>query len=196
MRLCRAALPKFGWTNESAICIFHPSQPRQCRIRGKPWARRLEWPGRCFLEVHGSWVRWSLPRPRSVIPSHFCRVVLPLDSFQSHIVAIWGHSLWNLILTPQSTASLRMLRCFPWRSCKFIQPCPSLKHHESESRSVVSDSLWPHGLYSLWNSPGQNTGVEQPFPSPGDLPNPGLPHCRWILYLLSHKGSPWSTILC
>ena len=34
----------------------------------------------------------------------------------------------------------------------------------------------------------------KPFPSPGDLPNqglnPGLPHCRWILYLLSHKGSP------
>ena len=30
---------------------------------------------------------------------------------------------------------------------------------ESESRSVVSGSLWPHGLYSPWNSPGQNTGV-------------------------------------
>ena len=30
----------------------------------------------------------------------------------------------------------------------------------------------------------------QPFPSPGDLSNPGLPHCRWILYQLSHKGSP------
>ena len=30
---------------------------------------------------------------------------------------------------------------------------------ESESRSVVSDSLWPHGLYSPWNSPSQNTGV-------------------------------------
>ena len=29
----------------------------------------------------------------------------------------------------------------------------------SESRSVVSDSLQPHGLYSPWNSPGQNTGV-------------------------------------
>ena len=28
---------------------------------------------------------------------------------------------------------------------------------ESESLSVVSDSLWPHVLYSPWNSPGQNT---------------------------------------
>ena len=30
---------------------------------------------------------------------------------------------------------------------------------ESESDSVVSDSLQPHGLYSPWNSPGQNTEV-------------------------------------
>ena len=29
----------------------------------------------------------------------------------------------------------------------------------SESHSVVSNSLWPYGLYSPWNSPGQNTGV-------------------------------------
>ena len=29
----------------------------------------------------------------------------------------------------------------------------------SESRSVLSNSLRPHGLYSPWNSPGQNTGV-------------------------------------
>ena len=26
--------------------------------------------------------------------------------------------------------------------------------------------------------------------SPTQGLNPGLPHCRWILYLLSHKGSP------
>ena len=30
-----------------------------------------------------------------------------------------------------------------------------------ESHSVVSDSLWPHGLYSPGTSPGQNTGVLQ-----------------------------------
>ena len=29
----------------------------------------------------------------------------------------------------------------------------------SESRSVVSNSLLPHGLYSPWNPPGNNTGV-------------------------------------
>ena len=65
---------------------------------------------------------------------------------------------------------------------------------KSESRSVVSDSLWPHGLYSLWNSPGQNTGVgslsllQRIFPTQGS--NPGLPHCRRVLYQLSHKRNP------
>ena len=38
-----------------------------------------------------------------------------------------------------------------------------------EINSVVSNSLWPHGLYSPWNSPGQNNGVGNPFSSPGDL---------------------------
>ena len=32
-------------------------------------------------------------------------------------------------------------------------------HQVSESCSVVSDSLRPHGLHSPWNFPGQNTGV-------------------------------------
>ena len=73
----------------------------------------------------------------------------------------------------------------------------------SESRSVISDSLQPHGLYCPWNSPGQNTGVgscsflqgilptqgsNPGLPHQGILPtqgsNPGLPHCRQILYQL------------
>ena len=72
----------------------------------------------------------------------------------------------------------------------------------SESHSVVSDSLWPHvdslwphELYSPWNSPGQNTGVDRRSLLQGIFPtqglSPGLPHCRWILYQLSHQGSPW-----
>ena len=65
---------------------------------------------------------------------------------------------------------------------------------KSESDSVVSDSLWPHGLHSPWNSPGQNTGVgslsllQGIFPTQGS--NPGLLHCRWILYQLNHKLNP------
>ena len=41
-----------------------------------------------------------------------------------------------------------------------VQQCPSkVSKSESESCSVVSNCLRPHGLYSPWNSPGQNTGV-------------------------------------
>ena len=63
-----------------------------------------------------------------------------------------------------------------------------------ESRLVVSDSLQHHGLYSPWNSPGQNNGMgslsllQGIFPRQGT--NPGLPHCRQFLYQLSHQGSP------
>ena len=69
-----------------------------------------------------------------------------------------------------------------------------LSESESESCSVVSNFLQPHGLYSPWNSPGQNTGVGSLFLFQGIFPsqrlNPGLLHCRPILYQLSQKGSP------
>ena len=58
----------------------------------------------------------------------------------------------------------------------------------------MSDSLGPHGLYHLWNSPGQNTGVGSLSFLQGNLPKaaiePMSPACRQILYQLSHKGSP------
>ena len=38
----------------------------------------------------------------------------------------------------------------------------------------MSDSLWPHGLYTLWNSPGQNTGVGRLSLLQGNPPNPGI----------------------
>ena len=64
------------------------------------------------------------------------------------------------------------------------------------SHSAVSDSLWPHGLYSPsassvhGGSPGENTGVvchalfQENFPTQGL--NLSLLHCRQILYHLSH----------
>ena len=58
----------------------------------------------------------------------------------------------------------------------------------------MSDSLRPHGLYSPWNSLGQNSGEGSLSPLKGIFPiqglNPGVLHCRQILYQLSHKGSP------
>ena len=54
--------------------------------------------------------------------------------------------------------------------------------------------LGPHGPYSPWKSPGQNTGLSSCiilqgiFATQGS--NPSLPHCRQIIYQLSHQGSP------
>ena len=71
--------------------------------------------------------------------------------------------------------------------------------------SVLSASLWPWGLCSTrplcpWNSPGKNTGVgyhallQRIFPTQGlNLHHLCLSHCRWILYPLTHLGSP---LLC
>ena len=65
---------------------------------------------------------------------------------------------------------------------------------KSESHSVTSSSLWSHGLQPArllcpWDSPGKNTGLGcQDLPTQGW--NPGLLHCRQILYHPSHQGSP------
>ena len=72
---------------------------------------------------------------------------------------------------------------------------------ESVGRSVLFDSMQPHELQPArllcpWNSPGKSTGVgshsllQGIFPIQGS--NPGLLHCRQILYHLNHQGSPKS----
>ena len=68
-----------------------------------------------------------------------------------------------------------------------------MKKYERASCSVMYDFLWPHGLYSPWNSPGQNTAVGSLSLLQGIFPTQGLnlgfPHCKQIPYQLSHKGS-------
>jgi len=73
------------------------------------------------------------------------------------------------------------------------------------SCSVVSNSLWLHGLQPArllcpWKSSGKNIGVgchsllQGIFPTQGS--NPGLPHCRQILYHLIYQGSPHLSKVC
>ena len=67
-----------------------------------------------------------------------------------------------------------------------------------KSRSVMSDSSQPHGLqptrlFHPWDFLGKSTGVgcrfflQRIFLTQGS--NLGLPHCRRMLYRLSHQGS-------
>ena len=68
------------------------------------------------------------------------------------------------------------------------------------SHPVVSDSLQPYGLqptrlFCPWGFPGKNTRVDchsllqKIFLTQGL--NPGLLHCKQILYYLSYQGSPF-----
>ena len=108
----------------------------------------------------------------------------------------WILAIWSLVplpfLNPAWTyGSSRFVYCWSlaWRILSI-----TLLACGSESRSV-SNSLWPPGLYSPWNFPGQNIGVgslsllQGIFPTQGS--NPGLPHCWRILYQLSHMGVRW-----
>ena len=78
---------------------------------------------------------------------------------------------------------------------------PKLVSDESVLCSVVSGSLWPHGLSARllcpWGFSRQEYWSGLLCPPPGDLPtpgsNPGLLHCSRILYHLSHQGSPRGT---
>ena len=69
---------------------------------------------------------------------------------------------------------------------------------ESINHSAVSNSMQLHGLQATrllcpWNSPGKNSGMgshslfQGIFPTQGS--NPGLLHCRQILYRLSRQES-------
>ena len=76
-----------------------------------------------------------------------------------------------------------------------FSPLPFVGKWKSKPLSHI---LWlfvtPWTIYSPWNSLGQNTGVGSLSLSQGIFPtsgsSPGLPHCRQILYQLSHRGSP------
>ena len=75
--------------------------------------------------------------------------------------------------------------------CLVSQSCPIL----CDPMDCSPQSSSVHG-----DSPGKNTGVgchallQGIFLTQGL--NPGLPHCRWILYHLSHQGRVNNTILC
>ena len=93
-----------------------------------------------------------------------------------------------------SLSSLYITVCILKKIKKTSPTFLSVIRKTSESHSIVSDSLRPRGLYIYgpWDSPGQNSGVgslsllQGIFPTQGE--NTGLPHCRRVLYQLSHKG--------
>ena len=122
------------------------------------------------------------------------QVLCPWD-FPGKNTGVSGHFRLQGIFLTQGSSLLLLHPLYRWAT----RGAQINYESESQSRSVLSDSLRPAVLYSWWNSPGQNTGVgsrsclQGIFPTQGS--NQGLPHCRQILYHLSHRESPKSTIL-
>ena len=119
------------------------------------------------------------------------RILCPWDSSGKNS-GVGSHSLLQGIFLTRGS-NLGLLHCRQILYHLNHQGRPTLLY-QSESHSVMSDYLQPHGLYKPWNSLGQNTGVgrlsllQGIFSTQGS--NSGLPHCRQFLYQLSHKGSP------
>ena len=140
-----------------------------------------------------------------------CRFWLKVCVDSSRPVLKWGHgdsgiSTWKLKMQSRVARRVSPRKTALWTTVGFRGqllgplkhsplsgeiPTSEKKQSESEGRSAVSGSFWPHGLYSHWDSSGQNTGVgsrsllQAIFPIQGL--NPGLPHCRQLLCQLSPR---------
>ena len=121
------------------------------------------------------------------------------------VQAWWSHVLGEAL--PPTNPSHRPLSHRHERVHQKMGAGPQICHTKEGSDNFQRAGKWkwkslirvrlfatPWTIHSLWNSPGQNTGVgslsllHRIFPTQGS--NPGLPYCRWILYQLSHQGSP------
>ena len=111
-----------------------------------------------------------------------------------------GGFVWNCWLGPHEISLLKIPKDAALEEqlvlmllvlCQLIR---SSYPREPEGSALKPRSLQPHGLYSPWNSPGQNTGVGSSYFLQGIFPsqglNPGAPHYRQILYQLSHQRNP------
>ena len=147
--------------------------------------------------MHAAWIKWVL-----CLESYEAEIKVSVG-LESYLVMLWKKQLpssskWLAeSISCGGGTELYLCRMLlellsDSRGCLYFSSYSSLhlQANESETCSVVSNSLQPHGLYSPWNSPGHNTRVgslsflQGIFPTQGS--NPGLPHSRWILYQLSH----------
>ena len=93
--------------------------------------------------------------------------------FCGHAAHLSWTRIWTYALSSNESTSPNHLR-----EVKVTQSCPTLCNP----------------MDTPWNSPGQNTGLGScsllhgVFPTQGL--NPGLSHCRWILYQLNHQEIP------
>ena len=145
-----------------------------CRIRGWEMALSFLCWLNIFLQSRGVSSSHTFRLPRFFFPVSCAKVaILPLPGafLPSQLFLLLLLSCFSrvrLCATPETAAhqappSLGFSRQEHWSGLPFPSPM-----HESEkwkwSHSVVSDSLWPHGLHPTrllrpWDFPGKSTGV-------------------------------------
>ena len=180
-----------------------------------PWTAA----GQASLSITNSWSLLKLMSIESLMPSNhliLCCPLLLLPSIFPSIRVFSNESVhirWPNIgvsasgsVLPMNIQDWFLLGWTCWISLlskglsRVFSNTTVQKHHFFSAcevkcnHSVMSDSLQPHGLYSPWNSPGQNTGVgslsllQGIFQTQGS--NPGLLHCRQILPCWASREAP------
>ena len=118
---------------------------------------------------------------------HLLRNFFPIGKFLYLQISILMLSLMWSFLSPQDKDTSHTMNWLPFPIYATIICC------ESESCSVVSDSMRPHGLYSPWNSAGQYTGGGSLSLLQGIFPtqemNWGLLHCKQIFSNWGIRGA-------
>ena len=145
------------------------------------------------------------------MPSYLLCVFLHTTSFPYHIPILFifqdSHQMQAFLWTVPTVSRVRdQLVSLPKQNYSHVATkplTPTAIFIPPPVQCLVTQShltLWNPMGYSPpdssvhGDSPGKNTGVscnvllQGIFPTQGS--NPGLLHCRWILYQLSHQGSP------
>ena len=115
-----------------------------------------------------------------------CPSPTPGACSNSCLASRWCHPTISSSVIPFSSClqSFPASGCFPMM-CSVTQLCPT---------PCDPMDCRPPGSSVHGDSPGKDAGVgchsllQGTFPTQGS--NPGLPHCRWILYYLGYQGSP------
>ena len=143
-------------TNIKKRCPFH-HRGLECKSRksGDTWSNRQIWP----------WsTEWSRAKANRVLPREH-------TGHSKHPHPTTQEKTLHMDITRRSTPKSDWLYCWQLKTEKlyivgkkkdqelWLRPWTYYKKVKSESHSVVSNSVRPHGLYSPWNSPGQDTGV-------------------------------------
>ena len=148
------------WSRFSCVQLLATSwiKPTRLSVPAVSLARILDWVALSFCIDCG------------------CGVTFPVFIFSCTVWAAWEPGALKTWLEVRQWPLRPHVACVT--SQFIVMETSAFGSGESESLSVVSDSLGTHGLYSPCNSPGQNTGVgnlsllQGIFPTPGS--NPGL----------------------